>query len=308
MNSLHHVISVSGGKDSTALLLLAIEQHPENLSAVFADTGNEHQITYDYLDYLSERTNIPIQRVKADFTDELKRKAIYVHTKWREEGIDDTICDRAIELLKPTGNSFLDMCMWKGRFPSTKARFCSTELKRNPIIEQVHLPLLDQRISVESWQGIRAEESPARAALPVRDLVGVFNDEATLHNYRPLLNWSTSDVFEMHRKHGIEPNKLYQMGMGRVGCMPCIHARKDELLEIHKRFPKEVERIKEWEALVSQASKRGSSTFFTSASNRGDGILEMIQWSKTSYGGTQYDILRAFQDEPRCSSLYGLCE
>ena len=33
------------------------------------------------------------------------------------------------------------------------------------------------------------------------------------------------------------------MGMGRVGCMPCINCRKDELLEISKRFPEVIERI-----------------------------------------------------------------
>lgn len=306
-----HVISVSGGKDSTALLLLAIEKQTDTanpLMAVFADTGNENQITYDYIRYLSDQTGIAIQWVKADFTDELRRKSEYVNTKWREEGVDNAMCDRAIELLKPTGNPFLDLCLWKGRFPSTKARFCSSELKRNPIIEQVHLPLLDQGISVESWQGIRADESRFRASLSTRELVGTFTNDAQLHNYRPILNWSVDNVFKMHKKHGIEPNKLYQMGMGRVGCMPCIHARKNELLEIHQRFPNEIERIKEWESLVSQASKRGSSTFFNSAMQRGNGIEAMINWSKTSYGGTQYDILRVFNQEPVCTSLYGLCE
>jgi diphthamide synthase (EF-2-diphthine--ammonia ligase) len=36
------VVSVSGGKDSTALLALAVVQEVPGLLAVFADTGHEH--------------------------------------------------------------------------------------------------------------------------------------------------------------------------------------------------------------------------------------------------------------------------
>lgn len=36
MNNEHNIISVPGGKDSTALLLLAMERQPDNMQAVFA--------------------------------------------------------------------------------------------------------------------------------------------------------------------------------------------------------------------------------------------------------------------------------
>lgn len=53
----HNIVSISGGKDSTATLLLAIALETENLQAVFADTGNEHEQTNEYLDYLELETH-----------------------------------------------------------------------------------------------------------------------------------------------------------------------------------------------------------------------------------------------------------
>lgn len=315
--SAENIVSLSGGKDSTALLLLAIERGAENLQPVFADTGHEHPQTYDYMRYLEQATGVPIRWVRADFTEQIARKAEYVREKWPQKGVPDALVQIALSILEkgPTGNPFLDLCIWKGRFPSTKARFCSEELKRNPIIEQVHMPLLDQGKTVWSWQGVRADESPNRANLDELEQVG-----GGLWNYRPILKWTAEQCFAMHRKHGIKHNPLYEQGMGRVGCMPCIHARKDELLEIGKRFPEEVARVAEWERIVSAASKRGSSTFFEADTIPGNsrdmakirhdthGILAAVQWSKTGRGGKQFDMLRVQNDGPLCSSIYGLCE
>jgi 3'-phosphoadenosine 5'-phosphosulfate sulfotransferase (PAPS reductase)/FAD synthetase len=166
---------------------------------------------------------------------------------------------------------------------------------------------------VLSWQGVRAQESLARRHLLECDEVG-----GGLFNYRPILRWTVEDVFEAHRVMGIKPNPLYSMGMGRVGCMPCIHARKDELLEISRRFPEEIERVAQWERAVAEASKRGAATFFATVqddpvakdgpvSAETHGIHRFVEWSKTSRGGRQYDLLRML-DGPACSSIYGLCE
>jgi 3'-phosphoadenosine 5'-phosphosulfate sulfotransferase (PAPS reductase)/FAD synthetase len=322
MSKTHNIVSVSGGKDSTALLLLAMERGAENLQAVFADTGHEQQQTYDYVRYLEQATSVPIRWVRADFSERIANKATYVREKWLEKGVPAADIDRALAVLDkgPTGNPFLDLCIWKGRFPSTKARFCSEELKRNPIVEQVQMPLLDAGHEVISWQGVRADESPARALLKESECVGTWPDTGgELWNYRPILKWTAEQCFDMHRRHGIKHNPLYEQGMGRVGCMPCIHARKDELLEISKRFPDEVARVAEWERIVSEASKRKSATFFAATdigvtSNSEDtvrdaNIFKFVEWSKTSRGGKQYDLIRADQtDGFACSSIYGLCE
>lgn len=320
MSADHNIISVSGGKDSTALLLLAIERGAENMQAVFADTGHEHPQTYDYLRYLEKATGVPIRWVRADFTADIARKAEFVATKWREQGVPEAMVQRALAALKPTGNPFLDLCIWKGRFPGTRVRFCSEELKHVPVLEQVQLPLLEAGDDVISWQGVRADESLARRDLPENEAKRTYPSGGTLWNYRPILKWTAQDAFDMHRRHGIKHNPLYEQDMGRVGCMPCIHARKDELLAISKRFPEELARVAEWERIVSDASKRGCSTFFAADTVAGNsreleeisqdthGIWSVVEWSKTGRGGKQMDLLRVDQNVPLCSSIYGLCE
>lgn len=316
-SSEHNIVSVSGGKDSTALLLLAIERQPDNLQAVFADTGNEHELTYEYVRYLNDTVS-PIRWVKADFSRQIARKKEYILTKWAEKGVLTAAIERAATALVPTGNPFLDLCIWKGRFPSSKAAFCSEELKRNPIIEQVQMPLLDAGDDVISWQGVRRDESLRRRHLTEIEAKSTYANGATLWNYRPILDWTAEDCFAMHRKHGIRHNPLYEMGMGRVGCMPCINCRKDELLEISKRFPEAIDRIRQWENAVMQASKRYGATFF-SAANQGSNLTveeavrmanidAVVEWAKTSRGGKQYDFLRIQDNGPVCTSIYGLCE
>lgn len=410
-----NVVSVSGGKDSTATLLLALERGVENLQAVFADTGHEHPEVYKYLDYLESKLGITIRRIKPDFSLEIMHKRDVVKTKWARDiplalmadkpgrwelksnyakvkrevisevegdlGYDEervpisseledkllcpdgveidypelptipedrysasengpfrwkpairgmseaeamdrteTIIKQALSVLHPTGNPFLDLCLWKGRFPSRMARFCTEELKRNPMLEQVLVPLLEDPDTDEvfNWQGVRADESPSRAKLHEQDEVG-----DGLFNYRPILNWTAQDVFDFHRKHGVKWNPLYEQGLTRVGCMPCVMCRKDELQEIVNRFPAEIERVAEWERIVGMASKQGASAFYGPRVMGGGGSIEgmdaeqamselgihrVAEWSKTSRGGHMFDMFAALGPDVGCSSAYGLCD
>lgn len=307
--AIKHVLSFSGGKDSTAMYLLALESGIDFI-AVCADTGNESSITMDYVETIHEKTGGPkCQIVKADFSTQIERKKIVVDTKWRKDGISDKICDDVIKHLIPTGNPFIDLCMWKGRFPSTMARFCTSELKLNPIMENIVMPLMES-YGVFGWLGIRATESMSRINAKEIEHVG-----GRYIIYRPILSWSPEEVFAIHKKHDLEPNPLYKMGMSRVGCFPCINSRKSEIKEIARRFPKEVERIRKWEEIISFTSKRGAGTFFPSNTIPGkdekrSNILNVVKWSKTSRGGKQYNFFDELEDFNinDCSSSYGLCE
>lgn len=353
-----HVVSVSGGKDSTALLLVALSRcPPDTVVPIFCDTGNEHQAVYDYLGYLEQALDVSITRLRADFSDRFAPRRMFIarddrtrreyNTRpvfqddgitpvFKRDGRGNIVYDkkgkpmqktvkvgggrrvrwsnkakrRALLAIHPSGNPFLDLCMLKGRFPSRKAQFCTEELKRNMAVE-FQLDLIDQGHRVISWQGVRRDESEARRDAKLAERIG-----PGLRAFRPLVEWTAAHVFDFHDTHGVRPNPLYLQGAARVGCMPCINCRKDELRQIAMRWPEHPQRISEWERIVGQCSKRGFSTFFASngapAKDRRQifqnlNVWTQIEWSKTTRGGKQYDLLNQLDEPTQCASTYGLC-
>ncbi len=314
-----NIINVSGGVDSTACYLLALEQGIP-FRAVFADTGNEHEYTLEYINDLARLTGGPaVQTVRADFRqkitvrraglEQMRNSGEYLRD-WTEESVE-----RVLEHLHPTGIPFLDLCALKGRFPSTVTRFCTVELKLTPLKNQATASAITEAYAnslrpsdVWSWVGIRRDESESRRQAEELEQESIGNMV-----YRPLVEWSKQQCFDLLKRHNVQPNPLYKLGCGRVGCMFCINAAKDEICEASKRFPNHINRIRAWERHIGLCSKRGVSTFFPctkipgQADTRAD-IDSVVEWSKTGHGGMQYDMIRQQDDVPSCSSLYGLCE
>lgn len=338
-----HQINISTGKDSLATALKAkerAEKRAMDMRFVFADTGNEDERVYIHLDYLSRALGHPIETVRADFTERLAQRRATLHEEWGKEKrrrkhhadcARDGTCDcpvvvsppvpahliyRAVELLHPTGNPFLDLCMLKGRFPSRRAQFCTEELKVAPV-DDLFRPVLESGRSIIVWLGERAEESLNRARKPVIQRIRMFPDSNTSKVlYRPIHSWTAAQTFEIAKRHGIKPNPLYSMGFGRVGCMTCVNADKQDIAQTAKRFPEHIERLREWQRIVSLVSRRGMATFFAGNADdpaAGD-IDRMVEWSRTTRGGRQFDLLQAIErnraetEGLMCESTYGLCE
>ena len=273
-----NICSVSGGKDSTALYCLMQEFHGSDFVPIFADTGHEHPVTLNYVKNLHLMTGGPeVQVVRADFSGRLlKRKE-----------------------MPPTGYTFLDMCLWKGRAPSTKAQFCTEHLKLWPIKFW-----LTKNFDGFEWimhTGIRAGESERRSVMQPFS----YNDFFDCASVLPMIYNSKEEEFEYLELKGIPPNPLYALGYGRVGCFPCIHANKKELSLLPEWA---------WDRLEMYESKLGR-TWFSSGVLPGKPkgylptIPEVREWCKTTRGGFQYNLLHETPDDaPSCMTGWIACE
>lgn len=297
-----HVISFSGGKDSVATWLhLTKELKLPNVRCVFADTGHESPLLAGYLDYL-RGIGCPLETVHS--THRQLRK------NW-PDGTDEAWLDSPMTMESLSAH--------KKRFPSTMARFCTTELKVKPLAAYLQTTPKDSILVC----GVRAEESPKRAAMEPRGV-----DEMTGHErWFPIHDWTHQQVFDCHKRHGVEPNPLYKMGCGRVGCWPCIMATKCELRTLAQRFPEAYDRLGLMEQHVASAGKRGNATFFSPSkiparyhsvtdALSGKSIAtadDVRRWALCEEpAGSEQGLM--FEDEGEdafgeaCISVYGLCE
>lgn len=128
-----HVVSLSGGKDSTAMLLRMLEEGMPVDIIIFCDTGLEFEEMYKHIDKLEEYIGRPITRLKAEKTFEY---LFFDHEPKR----------RNPELAGRKGYS------WAGPVN----RWCTTKLKVR-VIEK-YLSELSKKYTIKQYIGIAADE------------------------------------------------------------------------------------------------------------------------------------------------------
>jgi phosphoadenosine phosphosulfate reductase len=82
-------------------------------------------------------------------------------------------------------------------------------------------PLFGALEGYDTWfTGLRREQSKTRAQLqPIGDFT--LPSGKRLRKVSPLAEWSTRDVWEYLKRHGIPLLPLYEQGYTSVGCAPC---------------------------------------------------------------------------------------
>tara|TARA_R110002060_G_scaffold253_1_gene553 strand:- start:40 stop:1035 length:996 start_codon:yes stop_codon:yes gene_type:complete len=299
LNGRRLVVSVSGGKDSTAccLHLMELGYEPHEYDRIFFDTGWEHPYLYDYI--REDLPNIvgPVDTLRAEveIPEELEETAREFE---RELGVEYS--------------SMVRLVLRKGTFPSRVRRFCTESLKVSPAKQY----LRGVAGGVVNVVGIRAEESSARAMMTEWEFAPAFDCDT----WRPLIDWPVEKVIAIHQRHGVKPCRLYlEQNADRVGCYPCIYSRKAEIRSMGMHSPERVDLIERLELVVKGlAEKRcaakgetletigaGDPGWFQTPrrTKRDDGsttgepwpIREVVKWSRTSRGG-HVDQLELFTD------------
>lgn len=326
------LLPLSGGKDSQATLIWAIEKYGAgNITAVFCDTKWEHDLTYGHLEYQVKKTGVEYIILSSDKYD-----------------------------------GFVDLCKKKKRFPSSQARFCTVELKMKPMIDYV----LSLNESVIIFQGIRADESPERSLMNAECRYFKYyfepykSNEITIAKYqkkppktlaqkkeffkakvrfyvegkkdkkhhtyrkkdvfawcekyaddvrRPFLKSTAEEVIYYSLNRGFDINPLYFQGSSRVGCYPCIHSNQPEMKNIIENSPATIDKVRNAEANVKGTffppdyiPKRYHTGYDPKSGKTICNIDDIVRYLRDK--NAQVDLIDDLGMGSGCNSVYAICE
>ncbi len=205
-------IGVSGGKDSQAAALSVFEHldragHAGPRILVHADLGAvEWQASLPVCQQLADHLGVELvvlRRRRGDLMDRWE-------SRWRS----------SVTRYQEFSTVTLVPC-WS----TPSMRFCTSEMKTHPI--EAMLRRRFPALPIISITGVRRAESRRRARLAVADR----SSDGRIWTWRPILDWSETDVFASIARHGIEPHPAYrQFGMSRVSCRFCIMSSLPDLI------------------------------------------------------------------------------
>lgn len=199
----HLVVSVSGGKDSDAMLWALVARFPElikagRMHAVHADLGRaELKATPQHVVGVAARAGVPLHIVRHGRYDLL-------------DGIKNRMATRP------------GVPPW----PSSDVRQCTSDWKRDPIDKWIRNTFNGPVIVA---MGLRAEESLTRARKPeVAARSRASSAERPVLDWLPIHHWTIAHVWAALEGKG--HHEAYDRGNDRVSCALCVLASGNDLL------------------------------------------------------------------------------
>ncbi|NLE05686.1 MAG: phosphoadenosine phosphosulfate reductase family protein [Crenarchaeota archaeon] len=204
-----NVVSFSGGKDSTAMLLLMIEKNIKIDEIIMCDTGMEFQDMYNHINKIKENIKYPITVLKADNSFEF-----YMFNVIKQKGKNKGKCGYS--------------------WPDFRNRWCTQLLKKSVIKKYLNEKYREKQVI--EYQGIAADE------------VKRLNKNKEKNIKYPLAEWGMTeqDCLNYCYSKGYDWNGLYKK-LKRVSCWCCPLKSLFELEVIYNDFPEYWKKLKEFD-------------------------------------------------------------
>lgn len=210
----YHAVSFSGGKDSTAMLLLMIERGMPIDIVLTADTGMEFPEMYEHLNRLDDYL--------------FRERGIHLTTLRHPKGFEWLMFDEPKQKESSIANrQRLGVSLHGNGWPGVKVRWCTGQLKTHLISKEVNR--LKGEYNALHYVGIAADE-------PKRIKNEVY----------PLVDWGITEAqaLKICYDRGYDWGGLYEI-YHRCSCWCCPLQRIGELKKLRQHHPELWERLRE---------------------------------------------------------------
>jgi len=261
------IVAFSGGKDSIAMvlhLLFTLRVPASRIELWHHRVDGEGAAFFDW-----QCTDSYCQA----FADHFGLKLLF---SYRQGGIEREIYRRNegrqdVFFQEEPGGKYYRSRALKGekynrtrlKFPAVsadlKVRWCSDVAKisvGNQVIAAI--PRLQHK-TIIFCTGERRAESPARSKYLEIDQHATYTHSRRVIHWRPVIDWSDQQVWQILEQHSIQPHPCYELGYSRCSCQLCIFSSANIWATTAEIAPGKVERLKEIEQDINFTMYSGQS-------------------------------------------------
>ena len=215
----YNLVSFSGGKDSTAMLLRLIDEGVQIDCILFCDTGLEFPEMYEHVDKVERDIGMPITRVHPETTFEYAM-------------LEEKITRRPDSSVTEKYGDNLNGFGW----PGPKMRWCTSRLKDEP--RERFLKDIRKQYDVYEYVGIAADEMFRLER----------KQNQNPNHVHPLVDWNMTeqDCLDYCYSRGYDWGGLYRK-FKRASCWCCPLQSLEELRKLYTFYPDLWETLKEWD-------------------------------------------------------------